>query len=174
MEALLNDIFAGKLQFTSLATAKSCFEDGPGRLLVLGSRSPCEALVCYEARLPRTLRGHNRGVGSGSLLSKDHHLAPDQTVLGCGLRAALSVMDSALKVTQPPAPSARFQTQEGLCQGSRPRGKTQFGSSSACTPPGCPSSAPCTMMLLEGWISHFLICVGQPPPLNSVQIWSLV
>lgn len=72
---------------------------------------PCEALVCGKARHPQFLRGHSRGVGSGSMLSKDH--GPLLTrVLGCGLCARLSVTSSTLKVTQPPATSARPQTQE--------------------------------------------------------------
>lgn len=72
---------------------------------------PCGALVCCKARCPQSLKGHSRGAGFGSVLGKDHGPLLI-TVLGCGLCAVLSVTSSTLKVTQPPAISARPQTQE--------------------------------------------------------------
>lgn len=72
---------------------------------------PCGALVCCKARCPQSLKGHSRGAGFGSVLGKDQGPLLI-TVLGCGLCAVLSVTSSTLKVTQPPAISARPQTQE--------------------------------------------------------------
>ena len=72
---------------------------------------PCGALVCCKARCPLSSKGHSRGVGSESVLSRDHSPLLT-TVLGCGLCAVLSVTSSTLKVTQPPVISAKPQTQE--------------------------------------------------------------